>query len=166
VFNRNILLTEPLNDLNPIAMNPNLKYSFLLLVLTVSWHAKAQKKVIPVLQSALTGIVLPAGSKQDKRLLSESAAKMLLETESKKANTGVKNTEVLYLPPVSACGFDADSLVARFSGDGWEIKPIETDNKYVWLQKNGRYVIVYFFMEKKETQLYFAEAIATPVMSE
>ena len=135
-------------------MKTALKYFFLLLSITPGLNTKAQKKVIPVSQSALTGVVLPAGSKQDKRMLSEGAAKILLEIESKKANTGVKNTEVLYLPSLTASGFNSDSLVNQLSGLGWEIIPIEGDDKYVWLQKNGLYIIAYFSMEKKETQLY------------
>jgi len=132
-------------------------------IITLSFlYAHAQKKLIPVTQSALTGVVLPAGSKQDKRLLSESSAKILLELESKKANTGVKNTEVLYLPSLSACGFNSDSLVNQLSGIGWEIIPIEADDKYVWLHKNERYIIAYLSIDKKDTQLYFAEAATVP----
>ncbi len=144
-------------------MRTSLKYSFLFLSLTLSLNTWAQKKVISITQSALTGVVLPTGSKQDKRWLSENAAKVLLELESKKANTGVKNPEVLYLPSVAACGFNSDSLVAQLSGLGWEIIPIETDDKFVWLQKSGRYLIAYFLMEEKVTQLYFAEGVAVPV---
>jgi hypothetical protein len=146
-------------------MKTTLKYLFLVFSVTVSLNINAQKKVTPITQSVITGIVLPAGSKQDKRWLSESAAKILLEMESKKANTGVKNPEVLYLPSVSTCGFNADSLVNQLSGMGWEIIPIEADDKYVWLQKNGRYIIAYFLMEEKQTQLYFAEGVAAPAIA-
>ena len=148
-------------------MKATLKYLFLVLFSSITLNSglKAQKKLVPITQSALTGVILPAGSTQDKRWLSESSAKLLLELESKKANTGVKNTEVLYLPPVSTSGFNSDSLVSQLSGIGWEIIPIEADDKYVWLQKNGRYLIAYFQMGEKQTQLYFAEALAVPAIS-
>lgn len=137
----------------------------LLASLMVSGAVSAQKKIIPVNQSALTGIVLPEGSKQDKRLLSEGAATILLELESRKENTGVKNPEVLYLPPASACKFDSDSLVARLSDLGWELIPIEGDDKFVWLKKGGRYLIAYFLMEATQSQLYFAESDTPPAFA-
>ena len=146
-------------------MKARSKYLFLFFSIIFSWNVKAQKKVSPISQSVLTGITLPAGSKQDKRWLSESSAKILLEMESNKANTGVKNLEVLYLPPISAGGFNADSLVSLLSASGWEIIPIESDDKFVWLQKNGIYLIAYFYMEQKQTQLYFAESVVVPALS-
>ena len=138
------------------------RYFITAITSLLSLCVSAQKKVVPASQSALTGIVLPAGSKQDKRMLSELTAKILLETESKKVNTSVKNTEVFYLPSFSTSGFNSDSLVNQLSGAGWEIIPIESDDKYVWLRRNSQYVIAYFLMDKKDTQLYFAESINTP----
>jgi hypothetical protein len=142
-----------------------IRYFLTTIISLLALSLSAQKKVIPVTQSALTGIALPTGSKQDKRLLSEVTAQILLETESKKANTGIKNTEVLYLPSLSSSGFNADSLVNLLSAAGWEVIPIESDDKYVWLRRNGQYIIAYFFMAKKDTQLYFAESISTPVLA-
>lgn len=140
------------------------KFLFLVVFITHCIGLSAQKKQVTVTQSTVTGITLPAGSQQDKRWMSENAAKVLLEMESKKAKTKVKNPEVLYLPSVASCGFNTDSLVAQLSGLGWEILPVEGDNKFAWLQKNGRYVIAYFFMEKTQTQMYFAESVAVPTM--
>jgi len=141
-----------------------IKY-FLSLIIALSFlTVSGQKKLVPDSESELTGIVLPAGSKKDKRWLSEVSGKTLLEMESKKANTGVKNTELFYLPPVASSGFNEDSLVAQLTALGWEITPIESDNKYVWLQKSGRYIIAYFSMDKKDTQLYFGEALAVPTI--
>lgn len=140
------------------------KYLFFFFSIVWSLNLMAQKKLVPVSQSALAGIVLPAGSKQDKRWLSESGAQVLLELESKTAKTGVKNMEVLYLPSVAACGFNSDSLVALLTTAGWELIGIEGDDKYVWLQKNGRYLIAYFLTEEKQTQLYFAEAVVVPAL--
>jgi hypothetical protein len=52
-------------------------------------NINAQKKLVPVSQSSLTGIALPAGSKQDGRFLMQLSGKALLEMETKKANTTV-----------------------------------------------------------------------------
>jgi hypothetical protein len=118
----------------------------------------AQKKLVPVQQSTLTGITLPTGSKQDSRMFNVAGAKMLLEIESQKVNATISSPEVLVLPSVTAGGFNADSLVKNLSDQGWSITVIEGDNKYAWLQKDNRNVIMYFSMNTKETGLYFAEA--------
>src|SRR6478672_5429558 len=145
-------------------MKAFLKFLVLIVLLIPGPGIHAQKKLVPVAQSVLTGITLPAGSQQDKRWMSENAAKVLLEMESRKVKTKVKNPEVLYLPSVANCGFNTDSLVTQLSGLGWEIMPIEADNKFAWLQKNGRYIIAYFLMEKTQTQMYFAESIVVPAI--
>ena len=136
-----------------------------ILCLSVIISSFAQKKLVPVQQSTLTGIGLPTGSKQDSRMLSVAGAKMLLEMESKKKNAAVSSPEVLVLPPVTAGGFNADSLVKYLSDLGWVISVVEEDNKYAWLQKDGRSVIMYFSMNAKEIGLYFAETNLPPANS-
>ena len=125
--------------------------------------AFAQKKLVAVTQSPLTGISLPAGSKQDSRMLTVAGAKLLLEIESKKLNFTLSATEVLLLPPITVSGFNADSLVKNLSDMGWTISVVEGDKKYAWLQKDNRHFIMYFSMDAKETGLYFA--IAAPVQN-
>ena len=120
--------------------------------------AFAQKKLVAVAQSPLTGISLPAGSKQDSRMLTVAGAKLLLEIESKKLNFTLSATEVLLLPPITVSGFNADSLVKNLSDMGWTISVVEGDKKYAWLQKDNRHFIMYFSMDAKETGLYFAKA--------
>ena len=127
-------------------------------------NAEAQKKLVPVTQSPLTGLSLPAGSKQDGRFLSEIAGKALLEMEAKKVSTSVGSIELLTLPAVSVSGFNADSLAGQLSALGWSITPVESDNKYAWLQKDSRHLIVYFSMDKKSTELYFGELTAAPAI--
>lgn len=138
------------------------KYFFSALLSLLFLQSTAQKKVTAVSHSALTGVMLPQGSKQDKRFLMELTAKTTLEIESKKAKITIKATEVLYLPAVVVSGFNADSLVNQLTALGWNIIPVDTDDKYVWLQKDNRSVIAYFSMDKKETQLYFGEAGSQP----
>ena len=120
--------------------------------------AFAQKKLVAVTQSPLTGISLPAGSKQDSRMLTVAGAKLLLEIESKKLNFTLSATEVLLLPPITVSKFNADSLVKNLSDMGWTISVVEGDKKYAWLQKDNRHFIMYFSMDAKETGLYFAKA--------
>lgn len=123
----------------------------------------AQKKLVPVQQSTLTGIGLPTGSKSDSRMFNVAAARMLLEIESKKLNATLSSPEVLVLPPVTVCGFNADSLVKNLSDQGWTISVVQEDNKYAWLQKDNRNLIMHFSINAKETGLYFAETNLAPV---
>ncbi|MGZ8536895.1 MAG: hypothetical protein ACXWV9_01470 [Flavisolibacter sp.] len=134
------------------------KYFISSFILFIALHTSAQKNVRQVSQSILTGVTLPQGSKQDKRFLVELSAKTLLESESKKVNARLKITEVFYLPSVSVSGFNADSLVNQLTNLGWNIIPLESDDKYVWLQKDNRSIITYFLMNEKQTELYFGEA--------
>ncbi len=142
-------------------MKKTIAICFLLVFVSASY---AQKKLIPVTQSALTGIGLPGGSKRDSRILSVAAAATLMETESNKKNTKAENTEVLILPPTSSNKFNKDSLVQRLAARSWKITPAE-DNNYLWLQKDKRLVIAYFSMRTKQTDLYLAEAISSPVIA-
>ena len=88
-----------------------LKSSILAIIATLLlFSAKAQKKVIAVTQSTLTGIALPAGSKQDSRMLIKASGRALLEMETKKSNTTISKMEILYLP-ANAVGADAASIV-------------------------------------------------------
>lgn len=142
-----------------------LKNSVLFLFIFLATNLFAQKKMKPISQSSLTGISLPEGTKQDSRMLSVAGAKILLEIESKKANATLSNTEVLILPPVTAGGFNADSLVKNLSDQGWSISVIEGDTKYAWLQKDNRNLIMYFSMNAKETVLYIGEATSAPAQN-
>ena len=121
--------------------------------------------MISITQSPLTGINLPIGSKQDSRMLSVAGGKILLGIESKKMNITLSATEVLVLPPVTAGGFNADSLVKNLTALGWAISVVQEDTKYAWLQKDSRHLIMYFSMDTKETGLYFAEASSAPVQN-
>lgn len=132
----------------------------LLFALQLVFIAGAQKKVVPVNQSALSGMSLPNGTKHDSRFLSEIGAKTLFELETKKAGTTIAKTEVLMLP--AEAKFTADSLVTSLQTLGYSITPLETDNKFAWLQKDNRYLIVYFEIKKTEVDLYFGELSAAP----
>jgi len=123
----------------------------------------AQKKLVPVTQSTLTGIALPTGSKQDSRILSVAAAEILLEMETSKSNTKLSATEVLVLPVQSLVGFNNDSLAKRLTDLGWHITVNASDKKYAWLQKGNRNVISYFSIDARETALYLAEATSDPI---
>lgn len=130
---------------------------FLFLVIVT----QAQKRLIPAANSAVTGIDLPPGSKQDGRVLSKSAANLLMEMESEKRKATLRTAEVLVLPPASVSKFNRDSLVQRLSSKNWKIISTEGED-YLWLQKEQRFVIAYFSAAPKGVNLYFAETTAAP----
>lgn len=129
---------------------------FLCLLIIASTTSLAQKKMIPVTQSALTGITLPAGSMQDKRILSVSAANALMDMESKKTGRAVSTTEVLVIPSTTSSGFDESILAKELSDLGWNVSINADDKEYAWLQKGNQSIIMYFSTNAKESSLFFA----------
>lgn len=107
-----------------------MKRTILIIILLFSSTLIAQKKLIPVNASSLTGIPLPEGTKQDSRRLVIATVKVLLESESKKSNNTIGETEVLVLPSGKKSGYTADSLLQSLTRQGWQVFPLETDKKY------------------------------------
>jgi len=143
-------------------MKPILILLLVFFCVSLGSPAYAQKKLVPVSRSEMTGIAVPAGTKRDSRMFSQAAGRTLLEMESKKENVSVRNIELLTLPSVAASGFNTDSLVAQLTSLGWTITPLATDEKYAWIQKENRYLIAYFSMAKNATELYFGELDGIP----
>jgi len=140
---------------------------FLCLLIFTTSTSFAQKKMIPVTKSALTGISLPAGSLQDKRMLSVSIANSMMEMESKKVNITLSNTEVLVFPAVSLGG-DNDNkeiILKSLTAAGWHVSENEGDKDYSWLQKGNQSLMMYFSSSKKESNLYFALASPVPIQN-
>lgn len=139
----------------------NLKTICLLPVFIFITHSILAQKVAPVNRSPLTGINLPDGTKQDKRLLSAVGAQMVLDIEGKKTAAVLKNTEVLSLPPVTNNGYTADSFAMAVQQAGWTLSAT-TEKEYYWLQQNGKNILAYFSTAKKETNIYFGESSQPP----
>lgn len=139
-----------------------MKYFILIILLISVTTVFAQKNLVPVSKSEITGISLPPGSRKDIRIMSTAGAKLLLELESDKMGVKLSETEVLVLPPVIACGFNKDSLTIILSNHGWKIIPVQGDDKYLWLQRDKRAVILYFSTGAKESSLYLAESSPIP----
>lgn len=135
----------------------------MLAFITAVKIAAAQTKLTLQNHSALTGIALPNGSKQDKRLLFVSAAKMVLEPVAKKCSTTLNNTEVLYLATLNGTKLNAAALTPTLNEKGWKVTPVDNETEYFWLEQNGKYILAYITSTKKETNVYFAEANNVPV---
>ncbi len=131
-----------------------MKYILLPLVLCGTLLVQAQKKLVPVSQSPLTGISLPAGAKQDSRFLSELAGKALLEMETKKAGSTIGKTEFLSIPSTTDVQATKDSLKMLLQAAGWTISPSVTgDLHYAWIDRNSIRLVMYLESNKKEISL-------------
>lgn len=142
----------------PTANTSTVKKIFLVAAGITCWFFANAQKVAPVTASPLTGIALPQGSKQDKRFLMTTAANATIADAAKRNNVTLKSTEVLYLP----LSFTADSLTAAAQLAGWKVTADKAAEKYNWLERDGKYVLAYFYAAKKENSIYFAESNQAP----
>lgn len=144
-----------------------MKIKLLLILTCAGLYLQAQKKLVPVSQSPLTGIALPAGTKQDSRFLSELAGKTLLEMETKKEGVTIGKTELLVLPPSGNLASSFDSLKQVLQGAGWMITPVLSGlTDYFWIDRNNVRLITYLSGNKKEINLYFGESNGQAVQSQ
>ncbi len=134
------------------------KIKLLLIFACLTLFSQAQKKLVPVSQSPLTGISLPAGTKQDSRLLSVMAGKALLETETKGAGLAIDKTEFLTIPATPDIQASMDSIKQLLQDAGWMLSPVQSgDAHYFWIDRNNIRLISYLSGSKKEISLYFGE---------
>ncbi len=128
-----------------------------ILMLTIlSLQAVGQSKVTPAAQSALTGISLPDGSKQDKRLLVTATAKTVLEMVAEDNSIKLsENIEVLILPPASGDEV-IEKVKANLAQTGWKLTGVPSQYNHWILQKNETRVMMYLQSSKRDTQLYFS----------
>jgi hypothetical protein len=138
----------------------NCSNKYILLAACIFFAAKmaTAQKVALVSKSPLTGIELPGGSKQDKRLLMTAAANITMADAAKKNNVTVKSAEVIYTPLT----YTPDSLIAAAQQAGWTITADNNNKNFYWLQQSGKYVLAYFYTTKKETNINFAESNQPP----
>lgn len=122
----------------------------------------AQKKLVPVTISLLTGAALPAGSKQDQRGLSVTAAKILLNEVAGKSGGAINAAEVLMLPAVKKSGYTSDSFYQHLRAVGWTVNPDLSDKAYAWLQRDAVYVLCYWNANAVNTDVYLGKSSAVP----
>jgi hypothetical protein len=134
-----------------------MKNKISVFVLTIlSLQAVAQSKIVPVTQSALTGISLPEGSKQDKRLLVTATAKTVLEMVAEDNSIALsENIEVLVLPPAAGNEI-TEKVKSNLTQEGWKLTGVPSQSSHWMLQKNETRVMMYLQSSKRDTQLYFS----------
>lgn len=126
---------------------------FLILLVGIVF---GQSKVTPASRSELSGIELPAGSKQDKRVLATASAKTLLDMIAKDNKiTMLESLEVFTLIGVVGSGtVDQTKLAAQKAG--WQLTSLSGQTKYWLLKKNTTTLLMYLESNKRDTQLYLS----------
>jgi hypothetical protein len=134
-----------------------------LLFLFIPAVAFPQKNVTDVTKSDLTGISLPAGSKQDKRILSTASAKSLLDMKAKEIGRECSGSaEVIYLP--LATDEKQAALVKKIlTQNGYNITEVKGDNLYSVVTKGDKNLIVYLEDTKTGADLYISVLTSLPV---
>lgn len=124
----------------------------------ISFQGISQSKLVAVSKSELTGIELPAGSKQDNRILSTAAAKTLLQMKAEENTVTLEDkVEVFSLPPSNK-----KEVKLAVQTAGWEIKPFTDEATYSILKGNGRIILMYLESSQRETSLYFMPVASMP----
>ncbi len=114
----------------------------------------------PAVKSELSDINLPAGSKQDKRILSTAAARTLLQMKAEEnALVLGDHVEVFSLPASTTKQTVADIKLA-LQNAGWSLQSFSSEPAYALLKNNERIVLMYLESLKKETAFYLMPVIS------
>jgi hypothetical protein len=134
-----------------------------VLLLFISTAAFPQKNVTSVTKSEMTGISLPEGSKQDKRILSTASAKALLDMKAKEIGRECSGSaEVIYLP-LSMEEKQSDRVKKLLIQEGYKISDDKGDIKYSIISRGDRSLIIYLEDTKTGADLYLSGLSALKV---
>lgn len=115
-----------------------------------------QRNVVEASRSSLTGIILPSGTRQDKRILSTASAKYLMDEKLKETGkTGNGAIEVFYLPSSSG-GEIWKTIVKNLELEGYKILPLQGDNNYITASSGGKEYLLYYGEDNREISLYIS----------
>jgi len=135
----------------------------LFIFIFLSSSAFPQKNVTDVTKSDLTGITLPAGSKQDKRILYTASAKALLDMKAKEIGRECSvSVEVIYLP-LSMDEKQSVRVKKLLTQAGYNISDVQEDVKYSLITKGDKSLLIYLDDKKTGADLYVSALTALPV---
>jgi len=118
--------------------------------------ALGQLKITPVKRSELSGIELPAGAKQDKRVLATASAKTLLDMIASD-NQIILMDDVEVFTLIGAVGSGTmDQVKQEAQKAGWQLTLLVGQTNYWLLKKNTTSLLIYLESTKKDTQLYLS----------
>jgi len=125
----------------------------LVVLLAVTFAVYGQKNVTIVTNSGITGISLPEGSKEDKRMLPLAAARTLLELTAKELGRVLRgDLEVLSLPPSDDSAPQA--ILRKIADAGFVVEEQKGFSEYAILKREGKEFLVYLSAGKISTEFY------------
>ncbi|HRJ31059.1 MAG TPA: hypothetical protein PLV21_03150 [Cyclobacteriaceae bacterium] len=140
-----------------------MKYFKIALCFILSTNAGySQSKVITVTHSELSGIELPAGSKQDNRILATASAKTLLDMIAEENQlTLEEGVEVFTLIGTVGSG-TVEQVKLAAQKAGWQLTSLSGQPKNLLLSKNTTSLLMYLESNKRDTQLYLSRVKSSP----
>lgn len=118
--------------------------------------AFGQSKITAVKRSELSGIELPAGAKQDKRVLATASAKTLLDMiASDNQIILMDDVEVFTLNGAVGSG-TVEQVKQAAQKAGWQLTPLVGQTNYWLLKKNTASLLIYLESTNRDTQLYLS----------
>jgi hypothetical protein len=138
-----------------------MKYELIIILSSLSvlsfTRTDAQKNLIPVTESRITGIALPEGTKEDKRMLVRMAAKELMNMEAKDQGVALTEKFEIFLLPANSNQYAASFIVKEAEAAGWKLGLSKSENQWGWMQKGEQEVLIHIETENKENYLYLGE---------
>ncbi|MBX2956973.1 MAG: hypothetical protein KF846_12500 [Cyclobacteriaceae bacterium] len=138
------------------------RLTFATCLLLIAIAGFTQSKVTPVTRSEMAGIELPAGSKQDKRILATASAKTLLDMTAEENKINLEeDVEVFTLVGTVGSG-TVEQVKLATQQAGWQLTSLSGQAKYWVLRKNSSSLLMYLESNKRDTQLYLSRIKTDP----
>jgi hypothetical protein len=132
-------------------------FNCVFLVLFAScFPAFSQSKVTPASRSELSGIELPTGSKQDKRILATASAKTLLDMIAKDNEIILEEGVEVYTLIGTVGSHTVEEVKLAAQKAGWQLTTLSGQPKYWLLNKGTASLLMYLESNKRDTQLYLS----------
>jgi hypothetical protein len=147
------------------------RFTVFLFLLFLTELGFSQSKVTPATRSELSGIELPTGSKQDKRILATASAKTLLDMISEDNQMILEDGVEVFLLIGTVGSGTVDQVKLAAQKAGWNLTSLAGQTKYWLLKKHTTTLLMYVESNKKETPLYLSRVkeintITSPAVSQ
>jgi len=137
------------------------KVTFAMYCVLLNLTSIAQKNVVPVTQSELTKIALPAGAKQDKRVFPTAAAQTALELEAQEHGIVLENSpEILTIPTTNKQA--EQEILNNLSNAGYAKVTLPDETDYFLLNHISGVFMVYMNTSRNETLVYITRVRSVP----
>jgi hypothetical protein len=136
---------------------PIASLAVVLLITGAVTSGHAQPAGPPPVQSALTGLMLPAGARLDKGTFSRAAARTMMDMEAKKLNVTLGSMLELYRLPRMAGPDFIGPLVAQLGEQGFAVRMSPPPATWGVIEKSGKRFMAYFEGRPSDPWLYLGD---------